>query len=231
LNDRELVEGLRRQDPAAIRHLSESLLPSVWRSVYVRVRGDRHLAEDIVSESVLALLKAVAGPGPEIECPSAWLRTVAVNKVQDHFRAAARVQHLIDQAASHTNSPAASEPSSREESNERRAAVRRVMDDLTEQYRLALEWKYIDHLSVRQIAERMAITEKAAESILFRARREFREGLGRVGGDDLPFPVTKDGKRSENGQFAASGCAGSDARVEIEPPQSAELDSLTERRS
>jgi RNA polymerase sigma factor (sigma-70 family) len=230
LNDRELVEGLRRQDPAAIRHLSESLLPSVWRSVYMRVRGDRHLAEDIVSESVLALLKAVAGPGPEIECPSAWLRTVSVNKLQDHFRAAARVQHLIDQAASLAKSPTSPEPSSLEEANEQRAAVRRVMDDLTEQHRLVLEWKYIDRLSVRQIADRMATTEKAVESILFRARREFREGLGRIDGVELPFPVTKEGKRSIDGQFAASGCAGS-ARVELESPQSAEFDNLTQRRS
>jgi RNA polymerase sigma factor (sigma-70 family) len=231
LNDCELVEGLRRQDPAAIRHLSECLLPSVWRSVYVQVRGDRHLAEDIVSESVLALLKAVSAPACEIQSPSAWLRTVAVNKVRDHFRAAARVQHLIDQVASLSSIPPVPQPSSLEELNEQRAAVRRVMDDLPEQYRLVLEWKYIDHLSVRQIAERLAMTEKGAESILFRARREFREGLGRVGGDDFPFPVIKNGKRCSDGQLEVFGPVAVDARDEIETQRSADFDELKQRQS
>lgn len=45
-----------------------------------------------------ALLKAVADPATEIGNPIAWLRSVATHKVADYFRAAARVQHLIDQA-------------------------------------------------------------------------------------------------------------------------------------
>jgi RNA polymerase sigma-70 factor (ECF subfamily) len=129
------------------------------------------------------------------------------------------------------------QPSSREELNEQRLAVRRVMDDLPEQYRLVLEWKYIDDLSVRQIGDRLAMTEKAAESILFRARREFREGLGRVGGDDFPFPVikkpiAKNGKkRCGDGQLQVFGQIPGDARVEIETPRSADFDELKQRRS
>ena len=203
----------------------------------MRVRGDRHLAEDIVSESVLALLKAVSAPDYEIQSPSAWLRTVAVNKVRDHFRAAARVQHLIDQAALNSSIPPVPQPSSLEELNEQRATVRRVMDDLPEQHRLVLEWKYIDHLSVREIGERLSMTEKAAESILFRARREFREGLGRVGGEDFSFPMIENGKRCSDGQAEVYGQAedfrkvAGDSRVEVETPRSADFDGLRQPRS
>jgi hypothetical protein len=48
------------------------------------------------------------------------------------------------------------------------------MDELTDQHRTALEWKYVDKLSVRDIAGRWEATEKSVESILFRARRELR---------------------------------------------------------
>ena len=185
MDDREFLQRLHRKDVAAVRHLSECLLPSVWRFVYFRVKGDRHLAEDIVSETVLALIKAVAASDFDVVCPSAWLRSVATHKIQDHFRAVARVQHLIDGAASVAEQNKPAQPAC--EVEEQRAAVRRVMDDLPEPQRLALEWKYIDHLSVREIAVRMALTEKAVESILFRARREFREGLGMLHRDDVPF--------------------------------------------
>jgi len=232
LNDTDFVEGLRRKDAAAIRHLSECLLPSVWRFVYFRVKGDQHLAEDIVSDTVLALVKAAGDPGTEVLSPGAWLRTVATHKIQDHFRAAARVQHLIDKAASVVGEyDKTSEPSCQQECNEQRAIIRKVMDDLSEPQRLVLEWKYIDQLSVREIAGRMATTEKSVEAILFRARREFRDGLGRLQRDDVPFRLNgsakhKNGSRKHvnDVRSSVSGRTGSDPRSEIEAPQPAGID-------
>jgi RNA polymerase sigma factor (sigma-70 family) len=177
LNDTALVDGLRRHDPAAVKHLRDCFLPSVWRFVYVRVKGDRHLAEDIVSESVLALIRAVSDPELEIGNPVAWLRSVAAHKVADHFRAAARVQHLIDQSRRATPANNDKDAVQEQELLERREEIRQVLDRLPEQTRLALEWKYIDELSVKEIAERLDVTEKAAESILFRGRKEFRQRI------------------------------------------------------
>ncbi len=176
LNDSQLVQGLRDQDPSAVRHLTERHLPSVWRFVYVRVNGDRHLAEDIVSETVLALVRAAADE-TDIRNPLAWLRSVASNKLRDHFRAAARVQHHIDAVVRSGESSDDNDAHLQQELTEKRQEVLRAMDELTDQQRLSLEWKYVDKLSVREIAERLETTEKAAESILFRARRALRERL------------------------------------------------------
>ena len=51
------------------------------------------------------------------------------------------------------------------------------MDALSDQFRAALEWKYLERLSVRDMAARWGTTEKSVESILFRARGEFRRRL------------------------------------------------------
>lgn len=184
MNDSLLVQGLREQKPAAVQHLTECYLPSVWRFVYGRVGRDSHLAEDIVSETVLALIRAAADPEADINNPGGWLRSVASNKVNDHFRAAARVQHLIDQAKQTTEVADFTEPSRNQEQEERRAEIRNVMDGLPEQHRLVLEWKYVDKLSVRSIADRMDVSEKAAESVLFRARRDFRDRVLRIDKED-----------------------------------------------
>lgn len=198
LNDTDLVRGLRDRDPAAVRHLSECWVPSVWRFVYVRVNGDQHLAEDIVSEAVLALIAAAGDPQKEISNPGGWLRSVAANKVNDHFRAAARVQHLLDQARPGDGEDSNGDPVEQQELKERRAAIRDVLDALGDSQRMALEWKYVDRLSVREIAVRLDVTEKAAESVLFRARREFRERLERTT-DEVPA-ATSIGQSEANGE-------------------------------
>lgn len=216
MDDREFIERLHRKDTAAIRHLSETLLPSVWRFVYFRVKGDRHLAEDIVSETVLALIKAVAVSDADVLSPSAWLRSVANHKIQDHYRAVARVQHLIDQAAAVAGQNESVQPAC--EAEEQRVAVRKVMDELPEPQRLALEWKYVDHMSVQEIAVRMALTDKAVESILYRARREFRAGLGMLHRDDVPFRLDGTSKpTSESGKVKNHGRSPVNGNVPIQP--------------
>ena len=85
LKESDLVQRLRKRDPAAFQCLSERYLPSVWRFVFTRVDGDSHLAEDIVSETLLALVRAVSDESAAaIENPGGWLRSVANHKVQDH---------------------------------------------------------------------------------------------------------------------------------------------------
>lgn len=206
LNDSALVNGLRRHDPAAVQHLSECYLPSVWRFVYVKVKGDRHLAEDIVSEAVLALLKAVADPVTDIGNPVGWLRSVAAHKVADHFRAAARVQHLIDQAQQVARVIDGRDAVQEQELQERREEIREVLDHLPEPTRLALEWKYIDKLSVKEIAERLDVSDKAAESILFRGRKEFRQRM-----------LMRDVHEESPGSPACSDCSQGNGRV-VKPP-------------
>jgi RNA polymerase sigma factor (sigma-70 family) len=205
LNDSDFVNGLRQRDPAAVRHLTDCYVPSVWRYVYVQVGRDHHLAEDLVSEAVLALVRAAAS-GAAIQNPGAWLRSVASHKVQDHFRAAARVQHLLEQVKQTGPAADLSDAPAQQQRLERRIQIREIMDELPDRHRLVLEWKYLDKLAVREIATRLDLTEKAVESILFRARREFREKLsGKEKKENHPAPdLAQETRRETNAQAPAS---------------------------
>lgn len=62
-----------------------------------------------------------------------------------------------------------------------------TLDRLPGSYANALEWKYVEGLPVAEIAGRLGLSPKAAESLLTRARTAFREGFvaltrGRLGG-------------------------------------------------
>lgn len=175
--------------------LCDCYLPSLWRFVYTRVNGDRHLAEDITNDTIVVMFTTIQSEchsDAEILNVAGWLRTVAGRRIADHFRAVARVQHLLPQASGNRADAHVADPAKQHELQETQADVRRAMDNLPEQYRLALEWKYLDKLSVREIAARWETTEKAAESILFRARREFRDKMAQ------PQPV----ESARNGELS-----------------------------
>jgi RNA polymerase sigma factor (sigma-70 family) len=60
------------------------------------------------------------------------------------------------------------------EAEETRLHVLQVLDEMGDRQRTLLEWKYIDGLRVREMADRLGETEKAVETVLYRARIEFR---------------------------------------------------------
>ena len=64
-----------------------------------------------------------------------------------------------------------------------------VLDHLPSKYGDALEWKYVEGLEVKEIASRLAVTPLAAESLLGRARRAFRDAWLSVTGERLPDGV------------------------------------------
>jgi RNA polymerase sigma factor (sigma-70 family) len=104
-----------------------------------------------------------------------WLRTVVRCKAADHQRKQIRARNAV--AASEAAAPsgrAAAQPSEPLEAEENRKHVLRILDELSDRQRTVLEWKYLESLGVREIAERLGESEKAVESVLYRARREFR---------------------------------------------------------
>ena len=174
MTDGELLRGAQRGEAAAWRALYQRALPAVWRQAYALV-GDVHVAEDISSETMLALLKNIDRLQTDAPKIAGWLRVVVRCKAADYqrkvFRARDKLGMVVDAAA---NGHAVGSPSSPLEAEETRVEVLRVLDELPDRQRLVLEWKYLDALRVREIAERLGDSEKAIETVLYRARREFR---------------------------------------------------------
>ena len=149
----------------------------VWRQAYALV-GDIHVAEDITSETMLALLKNIDRLQTDAPRVAGWLRVVVRCKVADHQRKVIRAREKTPIAVQvSSNGHATGCPSAPLEAEETRALVLKVLDELPDRQRVVLEWKYLDSLRVREIAERLGETEKAVETVLYRARREFRRLL------------------------------------------------------
>lgn len=69
--------------------------------------------------------------------------------------------------------------------------IQATLDCLPGRYGDVLEWKYVDGLSVREIAARLAVGTKAAESLLTRARGAFRDAVETIRGASDLLPAAK----------------------------------------
>jgi RNA polymerase sigma-70 factor (ECF subfamily) len=124
------------------------------------------LTEDIVQESYLRALgswKQRAAP----DAPLAWLRQVARNILIDYLR-----RNKWD-AKARPGAPAQADPRARADEFES-LEIFLAMASLGRKKARALEAFYYDGMSVREIAGEMAISERAVEGLLRRARGSLR---------------------------------------------------------
>ncbi len=174
MTDTELLRQAQCGDMGAWRLLYARCVPSVWRHALSRVR-DHSIAEDIVGETMLALVRSVPRLDVDTVQLHSWLHGVVKNKVADHGRKESRQSRLLAAVGNDQSQQSDAAPvDSSIEMQESRRQVLRGLEQLPELQRLILEWKHMDDLSVREISERTGQTEKSVESTLYRARKEFR---------------------------------------------------------
>src|SRR5262249_9495829 len=149
-----------------------------------RVGRNRHLCEEVVQETLLRALRDLDHYEPRRAADNIfhWLTGLARNELhralgrQKTALALEMLRATMDKQLLNRYARLASERFGDEllERQETRELVNATMSQLPPHYREALEAKYIDGKSVRDLAGRWSISEKAAESQLTRARKAFR---------------------------------------------------------
>jgi RNA polymerase sigma factor (sigma-70 family) len=180
MTDADLVRAIQAGDATALETLYQQYLPSVWRFAFAQLSGNTAGAEDVVSETFLAAVRQIAGLAPEGGSVGGWLIGIARHKVQDLRRRAARMRTTLEDNLAAAPLSSEDDPRTALEAAEVRQCVGGIMDAMGDEERTVLEWKYLDDLSVREIARRLGRTEKAVEAALYRARQTFRAAFERA---------------------------------------------------
>jgi RNA polymerase sigma-70 factor (ECF subfamily) len=158
--------------------LYDRALPQVYGYLATRV-NDPAIAEDLTGETFLAAVRSVR----EHKVPDltiAWLMTVARNKLVDHWRRLAREERSLTLAADPDGDVADDGMDARFD----RMRTREVLSELGAHHRAALTLRYLDGLSVPEVADHLDRTVHATEALLVRARHAFRARYDEGRGDD-----------------------------------------------
>ena len=166
-----LTTALARGEDDAWSQFNRTYGPAVFRQLLALTRGDHDLAKEALQRTYLRVAKHVRPCAAEAMF-KAWLRTVARTALQDCWRRRRSFSDLLFRK--HQEPPELADPVGDDRlMEELDAALARL--DVTD--RALLEAKYFSGHDVRTLAEQLALTPKAVESRLTRAREALRREL------------------------------------------------------
>lgn len=183
--DRALARRILGGDEEAFRDLFDRFFPRLYRFALARLPGDPEAARDLVQQTFCQAIERLDTYRGEAALYT-WFCQICRNAIADHYRRSDRgtgrmvlLEDLPNARAvlESIAAPAADEPEAGVQREQVSRLVAAILDALPDRYGQVLEWKYLDGLSVREIAARLTLGEKAAESLLTRARESFREAI------------------------------------------------------
>ena len=188
--DRATARRILAGDRQAFRELFDAYFPRLYRFALARLDGDHDAATEVVQVTFCRAIERLDGYRGEAALYT-WFCQICRNVVTDHWRARDRerrslvpledlpgVRAIVEGLAA----PTSDQPETAQWRRDLARLVQATVDALPERYGQVLEWKYVDALSVREIASRLELGEKAAESLLTRARQAFRLAIGEMAG-------------------------------------------------
>jgi len=172
--DRALARRILGGDEEAFRDLFDRFFPRLYRFALARIPGDPEAARDLVQQTFCQAIERLDTYRGEAALYT-WFCQICRNAIADYYRRSdlPNARAVLESIAA----PAADEPEAGVQREQVSRLVAAVLDALPDRYGHVLEWKYLDGLSVREIAARLTLGEKAAESLLTRARESFREAI------------------------------------------------------
>lgn len=172
-DEQNLAQGLREGSAESWRTLYDAFALRVWNSVARRVGPASSDVADIVQESFLAAARSARNYDPARGSLWCWLSGIARNQTALFFRKRKLPQ---ERDANGLDPPGReAEPAELLAAKELTVAVRKVLGRLPLDYETLLVGKYLDELSLDDLAAAEQCSASAISSKLARARQAFRE--------------------------------------------------------
>jgi RNA polymerase sigma-70 factor, ECF subfamily len=179
--DRKLVRAMLKGDQRVLHAFYDEYFQKLYRYAARRMKLPCDIDEVVQSALAIAARHIATYRGEATLL--AWLIRICRNEVAKHYALTAPSKaaiSLLDDdvlraAVESLEAPALDEPDWAARHSELVARVQSALDQLPGRYADALQLKYFDGFSSKEIAEQFGMGDEAVQSLLARARRAFRE--------------------------------------------------------
>lgn len=193
-DDKQLAGRVLNGDREALREFFDRHYAPAYRYCLRRVSPED--AEELATDALRHAIRALPSYRGEAKLLT-WIHGIARKLLASHFRANRKHRNVVfiddsERVRAEVEAMAADlsvSPERAQEIRERRQLVHLMLDYLPADYGRILEWKYIEGLSVNEIAARLQTTAISVQSKLARARKAFRNCFENVRGE-LAQPLT-----------------------------------------
>jgi RNA polymerase sigma-70 factor (ECF subfamily) len=174
---RELAEAF--EDAGAFRAWYDDAVDRVYGYVYARSGGNIEVAEDVTQQSFVQAIRHWQTFDGRSD-PVTWICSIARNKLTDYYREQERqrrkqLRMVVGEISSESPPP--------DQAIGDREAVLAALRQLPDIERTALVLRYLDDLSVRDVAKLLGRSVDATDALIRRAKERFR-GVYPEGFDD-----------------------------------------------
>ena len=179
-DDYQLVQRVLQKDRQAFERFFEVYFARLFRFCSARV-SQADACEDIVQETLFKAMRNLSGYRGEASLFT-WLCQICRNEISNWYQRSGSKSEVLVSLDDDPGLTSALESLQIDFSDEvdrlsTEKLVQLTLDYLPDRYGKALEWKYLEGLSVSEIADRLGTGSIATQSLLARARRAFRRAF------------------------------------------------------
>jgi len=181
-DEQQLVESMRRGDQRAFDQFFAAYARPLGSFAARRSSLDTAAIEDVVQATMINAMRNLASFRGDAALFT-WLCQICRNQLADVRRKSARQPEMLSLDAAIAAAPMTMptqlvdfrDPLDECAADSGRSAVRRAVNGLPPRYARILELRYGDELALSEIARLLQLSTEAAESLLARAKKAFRE--------------------------------------------------------
>lgn len=176
---RSLIDQVLKGDPEAVTDFYKSNSPKILNYLLKHLPSKED-AEDLTNDVFFEAIDSLNLLAKEDNL-QAWLYKIAHNKMVDYYRKRKIKSLLLSQIPYlEIIDKEVHQPEFQFEKDRVRERIEKTLISLSEKYQKVLRLHYEEGISVKEIAQRLNMTFKATESLLFRARKQFQIAYGRI---------------------------------------------------
>ena len=174
MDDATIIQKILSRDRKALAEFYHTYQHRLLVHIQQKI-SNTHDAEEILQDTLFAFLEAIRDFHGKAQLQT-FLFSICNHKIIDYYRRKKLKQVVFSQMPrlEQLISPLLG-PEEAFDAAVFKEKIHHVLNRLLPHYRQTLLLKYLDNLSVVDIAKKLSVSIKSAESILFRARKAFVE--------------------------------------------------------